>query len=154
MTTPEGSATIHPELRADVRRVSTLLGESLVRQGGPRLLELVEDVRVQIKQARSQSSPDAAALARETLRELDLADATALVRAFASYFQLANTAEQVHRVRAIEASGTQEGWLESAVAAIVAEGGPELLAATIAATDLRPVFTAHPTEASRRSVLL
>jgi phosphoenolpyruvate carboxylase len=154
VTTPEGSATIHPELRADVRRVSTLLGESLVRQGGPRLLELVEDVRVQIKQARSQSSPDAAALARETLRELDLADATALVRAFASYFQLANTAEQVHRVRAIEASGTQEGWLESAVAAIVAEGGPELLAATIAATDLRPVFTAHPTEASRRSVLL
>ncbi|WP_454226137.1 phosphoenolpyruvate carboxylase [Propioniciclava flava] len=154
MTNPEDSATIDPELRADVRRVSTLLGESLVRQGGPRLLDLVESVRLQIKEARSQSSPDAAALARETLRELDLGDATALVRAFASYFQLANTAEQVHRVRAIEASDAREGWLERAVSAIVAEGGPDLLAETIAATDLRPVFTAHPTEASRRSVLL
>ncbi len=76
------------------------------------------------------------------------------MRAFATYFQLANTAEQVHRVRAIDAADAESGWLDRAVAAIVAEGGPELLADTIAATDLRPVFTAHPTEASRRSVLL
>ncbi len=154
MTDPDETTAISPELRADVRRVSTLLGESLVRQGGQRLLDLVEDVRVQIKQARTQAEPDAAEHARATLRELDLADATALVRAFASYFQLANTAEQVHRVRSIEAADAQEGWLERAVADIVAEGGPKLLAETIAATDLRPVFTAHPTEASRRSVLL
>ena len=150
---PEVTA-IDAALRSDVRRVSTLLGESLVRQGGQRLLDLVEQVRVQIKQARTQSSPDAAAAARDTLTGLDLDDATALVRAFATYFQLANTAEQVHRVRAIDAAEADSGWLERAVAAIVAEGGPELLARTIGATDLRPVFTAHPTEASRRSVLL
>lgn len=146
--------SIDPELRSDVRRVSTLLGESLVRQGGQRLLDLVEQVRVQIKQARTQSSPDAAAAARDTLTGLDLDEATALVRAFATYFQLANTAEQVHRVRAIDAADGDSGWLERAVTAIVAQGGPELLARTITATDLRPVFTAHPTEASRRSALL
>ncbi len=150
---PEVTA-IDPELRSDVRRVSTLLGESLVRQGGQRLLDLVEQVRVQIKEARTQSSPDAAAAARDTLTGLDLDDATALVRAFATYFQLANTAEQVHRVRSIDAADADSGWLERAVAAIVAEGGPDLLAETIGETDLRPVFTAHPTEASRRSVLL
>lgn len=147
-------SAIDPELRSDVRRVSTLLGESLVRQGGQRLLDLVEQVRVQVKQARTESSPDAAAAARDTLTGLDLDDATALVRAFATYFQLANTAEQVHRVRSIDAAEADSGWLERAVAAIVAEGGPELLAETIGETDLRPVFTAHPTEASRRSVLL
>ena len=147
-------SAIDPELRSDVRRVSTLLGESLVRQGGQRLLDLVEQVRVQVKQARTESSPDAAAAARDTLTGLDLDDATALVRAFATYFQLANTAEQVHRVRSIDAADADSGWLERAVAAIVAEGGPELLAETIGETDLRPVFTAHPTEASRRSVLL
>ena len=147
-------SSIDPELRSDVRRVSTLLGESLVRQGGQRLLDLVEQVRVQIKEARTQSSPDAAASARETLTNLDLDEATALVRAFATYFQLANTAEQVHRVRAIDAADAESDWLDRAVAAIVAEGGADLLADTIGATDLRPVFTAHPTEASRRSVLL
>jgi phosphoenolpyruvate carboxylase len=92
--------------------------------------------------------------ARETLAGLGADDATALVRAFATYFQLANTAEQVHRVRAIDAADAESGWLDRAVAAIVAEGGQELLSDTIAGTDLRPVFTAHPTEASRRSVLL
>ena len=129
-------SAIDPELRSDVRRVSTLLGESLVRQGGQRLLDLVEQVRVQVKQARTESSPDAAAAARDTLTGLDLDDATALVRAFATYFQLANTAEQVHRVRSIDAAEADSGWLERAVAAIVAEGGPELLAETIGETDL------------------
>ena len=108
MTDRDHEATaISPELRSDVRRVSTLLGESLVRQGGQRLLDLVEQVRLQVKQARTQSSPDAA-----------------------------------------------EGWLERAVGAIVEQGGPELLARTVGSVDVRPVFTAHPTEASRRSVLL
>lgn len=143
---------IDSELRSDVRRVVGLLGESLVRQGGPELLDLVERVRVQIKQARTQGFPEQAASARATLASLDAEQATALVRAFAAYFQLANTAEQVHRVRSISAQDA--GWLERAVAAVVDTGGRELLEKTIRALDMRPVFTAHPTEASRRSVLL
>lgn len=145
---------ISSELRSDVRRVSTLLGESLVRQGGQQLLDLVEQVRRQVKVARSGSDPDAADKARGTLTGLDLEDATALVRAFASYFQLANTAEQVHRLRGLDDEQLDDGWLGRAVAGIIERGGPELLEATLARTDLRPVFTAHPTEASRRSVLL
>ncbi len=145
---------INPELRSDVRRVSTLLGESLVRQGGQRLLDLVEQVRVQVKGARTDRSDEAVAEARATLSDLDLDDATALVRAFAAYFQLANTAEQVHRVRHLAAQGADTGWLEDAVGRVIADGGPELLAGTLADLDVRPVFTAHPTEASRRSVLL
>lgn len=144
--------SIDSELRSDVRRVAGLLGESLVRQGGPDLLDLVEQVRQQIKQARTQDSPEAAASARRTLASLDAGQATALVRAFAAYFQLANTAEQVHRVRSIAAQDV--GWLERAVSAVVETGGAELLERTIRTLDMRPVFTAHPTEASRRSVLL
>ena len=138
-------------MRSDVRRVTSLLGESLERQGGRELLERVENVRRQVKLARTQDSPEAAAAAMATLAALDTEQATTLVRAFSAYFQLANTAEQVHRVRSISAQDV--GWLERAVAATVEAGGPELLARTLDSVDMRPVFTAHPTEASRRSVL-
>ena len=140
-------------LRADVRHLGDLLGQSLVRQEGPELLELVESVRKSVREGGGV----------EILEKLSVEDSVQLVRAFSTYFNLANVAEQVHRSRVLAEVRAEGGsWItraidkiEDAIANPVAghEISHEDLVKWISELDVRPVFTAHPTEAARRSVL-
>lgn len=135
------------ELRADIRRLGGLLGQTLARQEGQRLLDLVEEVRALVR-------TDPAAAARR-LSALDVATGTKLARAFSSYFHLANITEQVHRARELRRRRAVEGgWLEQAAARIAQRQVPVgEIAAAAHRLAVRPVFTAHPTEAARRSIL-
>jgi len=71
------------------------------------------------------------------------------------YFHLVNVAEQVHRGRELSAVRTAQGsWLAQSVRRIAAAGHPAAeVAIQVDQVRLRPVFTAHPTEAARRTVL-
>ncbi|MYW69191.1 phosphoenolpyruvate carboxylase [Streptomyces sp. SID8379] len=133
------------ELRADIRRLGDLLGETLVRQEGPELLELVEKVR--------QLTREDGEAAAELLRGTELETAAKLVRAFSTYFHLANVTEQVHRGRELRAMRAAEGGLLARTADRLKDADPEHLRQTVQNLNVRPVFTAHPTEAARRSVL-
>ncbi|MFE2041002.1 phosphoenolpyruvate carboxylase [Streptomyces sp. NPDC059477] len=139
------TTTTSSELRADIRRLGDLLGETLVRQEGPQLLELVEKVR-----HLTREDGEAAA---ELLRGTELETAAKLVRAFSTYFHLANVTEQVHRGRELRAKRAAEGGLLARTADRLKDADPEHLRQTVRHLSVRPVFTAHPTEAARRSVL-
>ncbi|HEX2023321.1 MAG TPA: phosphoenolpyruvate carboxylase [Acidimicrobiales bacterium] len=142
--------TADAALRADIRLLGTLLGESLVRHEGPELLDVVERVRALTKGARS-ADPRAAEDLDKVLSEVDLATATLLVQAFSAYFHLANIAEQVHRRD--ELALRSKGSLEAAVDAVERAGfSREELQEFVGHLELRPVLTAHPTEAVRRSI--
>ncbi len=145
-------------LRADIRLLGNLLGETLVRQEGPELLDLVEEVRSLTKRIRGTETeePDASAARALTdlLSGLDLDTTIQLVRAFSAYFYLANVAEQTHRMDEEAARSDRRRWLASTVDRILDSPiPPELVRDAVSRLELRPVFTAHPTEAARRSIL-
>lgn len=140
-------------LRADIRRLGAQLGEALTRQHGPRLLELVEEVRALTKTSRQTDSAEPVEKLDALLESLDLEETIQLMRAFTAYFYLANVAEQVHRVEEL-ADQEEQHRLSVTVDRILASRlDPDLVAEVLSRLELRPVFTAHPTEAARRTIL-
>jgi phosphoenolpyruvate carboxylase len=142
-------------LRADIRRLGAQLGDCLRRQEGLDLYRLVEDVRSLTRAQRRDATPERAKELVELLAGVDAITAIQLVRAFTTYFRLANLCEQVHRIDQLAARYPREqGWIETAIDRIGELAlPPDELAAFANRFELRPVFTAHPTEVVRSSVL-
>jgi phosphoenolpyruvate carboxylase len=150
--TPPGDA-----LRANVRLLGEILGRVLVEQEGEELFELEERIR-RLARAGREGDADALARLRETVAGLSLERQALVLRAFGLYFQLANIAEQHHRLRrrrAYEHEGrVPRESLADAFARLERAGvrGAEL-AAGVGRTSVELVLTAHPTEATRLGVL-
>lgn len=144
-------------LRDDVRRLGRLVGELLVEQEGDAFFQRVESARGAAIRRRENGEPTTA-LARE-LAALDAATADAVARAFATYFQVVNIAERVHRIRRrrdyqIAGAQAQPDGLHDVLQRLKEAGcSAEEILATLPRIDVEPVFTAHPTEASRRALL-
>ncbi|HYI56508.1 MAG TPA: phosphoenolpyruvate carboxylase, partial [Microlunatus sp.] len=139
----------HTALRASVRQLGQLLGEALTRHEGPELLAQVERIRRLSREHRDDEL-------HAELEGVDDATAVRLARAFTAYFQLVNITEQLHRWREIAAD--EEGPLAATTRRMgeALEKGTidrDLVTEVLGRLEYRPVFTAHPTEASRRSVL-
>ena len=144
------SSTENTSLRNDVRKLADLLGQTLARQEGDELLSLVEAVRLSVREGKQD----------EVLGKLTDAQTVSLVRAFSNYFNLANVAEQVDRTKVLaEQRRTIGSWISRTIDRIlkVQEATKDFdkkeLQGWLDNFSVRPVFTAHPTEAARRSVL-
>ena len=156
-------------LRRDVRSLGALLGQVLREQAGDALFETVERLRrtaIARREAEATGDLEAArghlqaaeALTREAA--VDPATAYKLARAFAFYFELINLAETNHRKRRrrasmLDAAATpQRGSLRGTFRRLRAAGSSrEDALRLLARICITPVFTAHPTEVARRSVM-
>ena len=144
------SGVDNTDLRNDVRKLADLLGQTLARQEGDELLKLVESVRLSVREGTQD----------QILNKITDSQTIALVRAFSNFFNLANVAEQVNRSKILAAEHKSGGtWLGRAIENILKaknsnqEFSTAELQEWIENFSVRPVFTAHPTEAARRSVL-
>lgn len=144
-------------LREDVRRLGALVGEMLAEQLGDAFLAEVETLRVAAI-ARRNAEAGLAALT-DTLLGHSAAHAEQLVRAFSTYFQVVNLAERVHRIRRRRdyqralATPQPEGLRDVLTRLRSAGVGADEMLAWLQCLDVELVFTAHPTEAVRRSLL-
>ena len=144
------SSADNADLRNDVRKLADLLGQTIARQESDELLSLVESVRLSVREGQQD----------QILSKLDDSQTISLVRAFSNYFNLANVAEQVNRSKVLaDAHSSGGSWLKKTVDNILQaqKDGKTFdskeLQVWIDNFSVRPVFTAHPTEAARRSVL-
>ena len=147
-------------LSGDIHLLGGLLGEAIRGLAGEEAFALVEEVRAASKDLRGDASPDSARRLRDRLGELGLGDLRTLIRAFSVYFDLINLAEQQARVRAIRSHlraadpARVDESPESALRQLRDRGiGAEQVAEQLARALICPVFTAHPSEARRRTIL-
>jgi phosphoenolpyruvate carboxylase len=145
-------------LRRDVHELGVVVGELLKEQCGAELYDAVEAAR---QAAIDRREGDTAAGRRldELVRSLSVRAARDFIRGFSTYFQVVNTAEQVHRLRRRreylrDASIRQPGGIEETIFKLRESGfdaaGMQKLLASLRVV---PVFTAHPTAPTRRTIL-
>jgi phosphoenolpyruvate carboxylase len=147
------------DLREDVHALGLLIGETLRDQGGEELFELVEGDRLAAISRRDGATEGSADGLQRRAEGRSPASATDLTRAFSIWFQAVNTAEKVHRVRRRrqylnDSSTAQPGGISDCIARLQHDGlSLEQTLELISSMNIEPVFTAHPTESTRRTIL-
>ena len=147
-------------LRNDVRMLGEFLGRVIRESGGDDLFDDVERVRALTIRAHDEQDLTALAEAEELVASFSIDRAQQVARAFTCYFHLANLAEEHHRVRVLRDREAelpagelmQDDSLPAAIDALAHEVGREEALRRLQELEFRPVLTAHPTEARRRSV--
>jgi phosphoenolpyruvate carboxylase len=149
----------HKPLRDDVRLLGELLGDTLRTHEGGALFDSVERVRARAKDARAGVPGQFESLASE-LSQMPVDAALPVARAFAHFLNLANIAEQHHRVRRRRAYRTgrsaspQRGSCEEGFQRLIDSGvARDRLYEAVSTLHVELVLTAHPTEVSRRTLV-
>ncbi|TGB03859.1 phosphoenolpyruvate carboxylase [Halobacillus salinus] len=161
MVTTQSKTNDHTTpLRRDIRVLGEMLGNILIHHGGEELLNKVESIRTLTKQLRNQPDASTYNQLKEEINNLKPPMRSQVIRAFSIYFHLVNIAEQNHRIRRRreyqlrEDHGAQPFSLESAVLNLKENDfSRDVIQSVLDHLSLELIITAHPTEATKRTVL-
>ncbi|MFB6154599.1 MAG: phosphoenolpyruvate carboxylase [Haloferacaceae archaeon] len=142
-------------VRQDVRELGVLLGDVLEEQTSTAGFETVEKLRTDAIEYRRGDAESRSSLV-DVLDDLPPGDQLVVARAFTTYFELINLAEERERVRTIRTErdgGTLADSLAAAVRALAEDGADaDTVQRVLDDVLIEPTFTAHPTEARRKTV--
>jgi len=156
-------------LRRDVRSLGAILGQVIAEQAGQEIFESVETLRHLLIEHRDsgrrasggKSSDDLMRQVQQIIAQMDLGRAYQVTKAFATYFELTNLAETNHRKRRRRAGkldrdhGPLPGSFRGTLLRMKNAGiSAEDALGDLGRIQITPVFTAHPTEVARQTVLL
>lgn len=150
-------ARISQRVHDNVHMFGDLLGQTMKDQRGEGFLEKVERIRTGAKSARRGSQEGRKQL-EETLAGLSEDELLPVARGFSQFLNLANIADQYHLMR--RRRDDDEPAFEDQMLAQVLERlkncnqCPQQLAKAVAGLDIELVLTAHPTEVSRRTLIM
>jgi phosphoenolpyruvate carboxylase len=145
-------------LKRDIRQLGRLLGDTIRAQHGSQVFDEIESVRTMSISFRRDQDPAKHEELRSTLSSMSSDEATHLIRAFCNFSLLANIAEDQHHIRRSRAhlasgSAPKPGSIDRAVDSVFEAGLSGELRAFFENACVSPVFTAHPTEVQRKSIL-
>ncbi|SER49712.1 Phosphoenolpyruvate carboxylase, type 1 [Gracilibacillus ureilyticus] len=147
-------------LLQDVDYLTKILDDVLLHEGGEPLLDIVKKIRELSTKVRETEDDDAQKQIKQTMKELNPDVRQNVIRAFAIHLHLLNIAEQNYRTRrrreyqAQDADIIQPGSLEAGVKQLVDNNvTPEQVTELLEKLSLELIMTAHPTEATRRTIL-
>ena len=146
-------------LKRDIKELGVILGKILIEQEDYVIYETVEKLRALTKKLRTSYSKTTRGEIVDLISRLDSSKAYKVVRAFSIYFILVNAADEVHRIRRqrsnlLEAVINENGSIAEAFEELKKEKYTEKMVDEILnSIEIIPVFTAHPTEATRQTTL-
>ncbi len=146
-------------LRSQVRLFGNLLGEVLHDQAGPAVLDTVEALRQGFKELEDSGNSRLADKLTQLIDQTDANTLTGVVRAFSTYFVLANIAEEAHehllrRDQVHQGGPLWHGSFDATMREFKNQGiSLKQLLKLLDRCVYSPVFTAHPTESKRRTVM-
>ncbi|PRO67306.1 phosphoenolpyruvate carboxylase [Alkalicoccus urumqiensis] len=148
------------QLRNDVKKLGNILGEVLKNHGGETLFNKVEDIRELAKDVRDQYDEEKYNQLKKEIETVDPSMRQQVIRAFSIYFHLVNIAEQNHRIRRSQFyrlerdSDVQRHSVQEAILALKSDNhDDETVQKIIDDLSIELIMTAHPTEATKRTVL-